>query len=151
MCAELHARDEKVAGEDIRWSRCSERSERSASLGTWTSGEVTLPIGAWGAAAQDTSSSPVGTRSIAFSIGSIDGEYWKGNYAASIDGAALSVGALDVRISNADGSWSAWQPYACNITGWALTAGTGLKTVQVEFRDGSGKSLGIVTDTVVAQ
>lgn len=122
-----------------------------ASLGVWSSGEVTLPIGTWGAISLDTTTYPVGTRKVAFTIGSIDGEYWKGNYAAKVDGAYLSAGGLEMRISNGDGVWSPWQPFAPTVAGWSLAAGSGAKTVQVEFRDAKGVSLGIVSDSVSVQ
>ncbi len=120
-------------------------------LGTWSSGDITLAVGAWGVGAVDTTTYPVGTRKAVVTLGSIDGEYWAGNYGPTVDGGNLSVGALDIRISNGDGVWSAWQPFSASVSGWALTAGAGAKTVQVEFRDGTGTSLGIVTDTVTAQ
>ncbi len=120
-------------------------------LGTWSSGELTLPIGTWGSVGVDTVTYPLGTRKAVFTIGSIDGEYWKGSYAATIDGANASVGALDVRVSNGDGTWTPWQPFTSTIGNWSLSAGAGLKTVQIEFRDGNGTSLGVITDTVSVQ
>lgn len=122
-----------------------------AELGTWSSGDVALKVDEWGVASVDTTTYPVGTRKASFRIGAIDGEYWKGTYGPSIDGASVAVGGLDIRISNGDGSWSAWSPFTAQVATWALTPGAGLKTVQVEFRDAQGVSLGVVTDTVTVQ
>ena len=122
-----------------------------ASIGVWSSGEITLPIGTWSAISLDTTNYPVGTRKVGFTISSIDGEYWAGNYAAKVDGAYLSAGGLEMRISNGDGVWSTWQPFAPTVAGWSLAPGSGAKTVQVEFRDAKGVSLGIVSDTVSVQ
>lgn len=121
------------------------------SLGTWSSGDLALAVGTWGNAGVDTVTYPVGTRKALFTISSIDGEYWKDNYAASIDGANASVGMLEVRVRNSDGAWTAWQPFTSTIGSWSLSGGPGSKTVQVEFRDGSGVSLGVISDTITVQ
>ena len=122
-----------------------------AELGTWASGDIGLEVGVWGSAATDSATYPVGTRKVVLTIGSTDGEYWAGNYGPTIDGGNVSVGTLEIRMSNGDGVWSAWQTFAAVVTNWSLTPGSGPKTVQVEFRDGAGVSLGIVTDALSVQ
>jgi hypothetical protein len=42
-----------------------------------------------------------------------------------------------MRIQNAGGSWTAWQPYTTSKD-WKLTRGSGKKTVYVNYRDGAG-------------
>jgi uncharacterized membrane protein len=60
-------------------------------------------------------------------------------------------GLAEMRFSNDDSTWSAWEPYA-PTTSWSLSAGDGAKTVYAQFRDGAGNasisySDGITLDT----
>lgn len=60
------------------------------------------------------------------------------------------LGATQMRFQNADGDWSAWEPYATGKA-WTLTSGEGTKTVNGEFQDAVGtmlpKSDSILLDT----
>lgn len=46
------------------------------------------------------------------------------------------AGVRDMRFSNDGTNWSAWEPYVTSKS-WSLPAGTGTKTVYVEYRDGA--------------
>lgn len=43
--------------------------------------------------------------------------------------------AVDMRIRNENGVWTAWQPFATDVA-WTLSSGSGVKTVTVELRNG---------------
>ncbi|MEI6727096.1 MAG: VCBS repeat-containing protein, partial [Actinomycetes bacterium] len=47
--------------------------------------------------------------------------------------------ATEMRLRDAGGTWSAWQPYAAQ-TSWTLPAGDGAKTVEVQYRNSDGDS-----------
>ena len=57
-----------------------------------------------------------------------------------LDGAAVVVGSVEMRISNNKSDWSAWMPFAPQLD-WTLDATVGQKTVYVEFRDTQGQQL----------
>jgi uncharacterized repeat protein (TIGR01451 family) len=44
--------------------------------------------------------------------------------------------AQEMRFRNESGAWSAWQPYAADVS-WTLSAGNGTKTVTAELRNGA--------------
>ena len=75
----------------------------------------------------------------------------KDNYAATVDGGNLSVDELKVRTSNVDRNWGARWAISSLVSGWALTPGSGMKTVQAESPDGNGATLGVVTNTLKVQ
>jgi hypothetical protein len=56
-------------------------------------------------------------------------------------------GVSSMRVKNAGGNWSAWQPYAASKS-WRLSAGAGKKTVYAQFRDPVGNVSAIVLDTI---
>jgi photosystem II stability/assembly factor-like uncharacterized protein len=47
----------------------------------------------------------------------------------------------EMRFSNNNTYWNAWEPYS-TAKAWALTTGEGTKTVYVQFRDGAGNASG---------
>ena len=59
--------------------------------------------------------------------------------------------AVAMRLRDAGGTWSAWQPYAAQ-TSWTLPAGDGAKSVDVQYRNSDGDSAvvsaSILLDTV---
>jgi len=62
-------------------------------------------------------------------------------------------GVTNMRFSNNNVSWSAWESYATTRTNWDLSAfggntSTGEKKVYAQFRDGSGKVSATVADTI---
>ena len=68
----------------------------------------------------------------------------------------LALGATDpspgtgvdsMRIKNAGGSWTAWQPYA-ESKGWKLTRGAGKKTVYAQYRDAAGNVSAKASDSI---
>jgi len=64
------------------------------------------------------------------------------------------TGVVDLRMSNDDRTWSAWERYPSPAPGgsirlpWLLAPGLGLKTVTVEVRNGAGLVSRFVADTV---
>jgi hypothetical protein len=60
---------------------------------------------------------------------------------------APGSGVAGMRIRNAGGAWTAWQPFAAS-TSWTLTKGDGRKTVQVEYRDGAGNVSATASDRI---
>ena len=58
-----------------------------------------------------------------------------------------SSGLDSMRLKNAGGSWSAWQPYA-ESKGWKLTRGAGKKTVYAQYRDAAGNVSARTSDSI---
>lgn len=56
-------------------------------------------------------------------------------------------GVDSMRIKNAGGSWTAWQPYA-QSKDWRLTRGAGKKTVYAQYRDAAGNVSARVSDSI---
>lgn len=56
-------------------------------------------------------------------------------------------GVAQMRFSNNGTSWSAWESYAAQRV-WALPAGSGAKTVTVQFNDRAGNVSGSFADTI---
>lgn len=63
--------------------------------------------------------------------------------------ASDSVAGLgDMRFSNDNVAWSAWEPYTTSKA-WTLSSGDGTKTVYVQYRDLNGNASGSFSDTIV--
>ena len=60
---------------------------------------------------------------------------------------APASGVVRMRIRNAGGEWSRWQPYATSAP-WTLTEGAGTKRVDVQYRDRAGNVSAVVSDTI---
>lgn len=58
------------------------------------------------------------------------------------------TGVQSMRLRNAGDAWSAWENYSATRA-WTLTAGDGLKTVEVQFKDGAAKQSVIYSDTAM--
>jgi hypothetical protein len=56
-------------------------------------------------------------------------------------------GVQSMRIKNAGGVWSEWQPYA-ESKGWKLTTGAGKKVVYVQYKDAAGNVSARVSDSI---
>ena len=56
-------------------------------------------------------------------------------------------GVDSMRIKNAGGNWSAWQPYATSKK-WKLSRGAGKKTVYVQYRDIAGNVSATASDSI---
>ena len=56
-------------------------------------------------------------------------------------------GVSQMRFSNDDATWSAWQTYGTSAN-WTLSAGDGPKTVYAQFKDGLGNVAASVTDAI---
>ena len=56
-------------------------------------------------------------------------------------------GVASMRLKNAGGSWTAWQPYA-ESKGWKLTRGAGKKTVYAQYRDAAGNASASDSDSI---
>ena len=56
-------------------------------------------------------------------------------------------GVASMRLMNAGGTWTAWQPYA-ESKGWKLTRGAGKKTVYVQYRDAAGNVSAKASDSI---
>ncbi|CAA9544037.1 MAG: hypothetical protein AVDCRST_MAG73-2200, partial [uncultured Thermomicrobiales bacterium] len=56
-------------------------------------------------------------------------------------------GVAAMRIRNAGGTWSAWQPVATSAP-WTLTAGAGGKRVDVQVRDKAGNVSAVASDSI---
>ncbi len=80
---------------------------------------------------------PLGTMSVNAGAGYV------ATTAVTVDSSVM--GALDMRVRDAAGSWSGWQPYAATAP-LTLTTGDGLKTVEAEYRDGDATTL--LSDTI---
>src|SRR5918995_4333977 len=57
------------------------------------------------------------------------------------------TGIRSVQITNAGGTWSAWQRYAPKKD-WTLSRGAGAKTVYVSYRDAAGNVSARASDSV---
>ena len=65
---------------------------------------------------------------------------------------APGSGVSAIRVSNTAGglSWAPWQPYAATSQ-WALTWGSGTKTVYAQYRDAAGNISAAAQDTITYQ
>ena len=57
------------------------------------------------------------------------------------------TGVASMRIKNAGGNWTAWQPYAKSKS-WKLTRGAGKKTVYAQYRDAAGNVSAKASDSI---
>lgn len=88
-----------------------------------------------------------GLRYVYFEDGGKDAEYWAGNFGAAMDGAYVSVGTFQMRVSNDKLTWSDFQPFTPTLP-WTLSPASGTKTVYIEFKDATGKTWPVVSDTI---
>ena len=65
--------------------------------------------------------------------------------ASDVGGSGLS----QMRFSNDNSAWSAWETYASSKPSWSLASGNGTKTVYVQFKDGSGNVSTSASDAIV--
>ncbi|APR88630.1 microneme protein 4 [Minicystis rosea] len=104
----------------------------------------------WTMAGQTFTGYGAGVRFVYFEDGGQDVEVWAGNYGASMDGASVVIGDNQMRISNDNVTWSAWQPFQPTLA-WTLDPGTGNKTVYVQYKDASGQTWPPVSSTITLQ
>jgi hypothetical protein len=63
--------------------------------------------------------------------------------------AATPISTLQVRFSNDNVTWTAWEPYPLgNSAAWTLTPGRGTKTVYAQFMDGAGLVSAVVSASI---
>jgi hypothetical protein len=60
------------------------------------------------------------------------------------------TGVTSMRIKNASGDWTAWQPYA-ESKDWKLTRGPGKKTIYVQYKDAAGNASMKASDSTKAR
>lgn len=111
---------------------------------------MTTTNGNWQSSAQTFMSYGAGLRYVYFEDGGHDTEFWTGQYGASMDGASAVVGAVQMRISNDNATWTAWQPFASSMT-WTLDAASGVKTVYVQYQDANNQMWPSVSATITLQ
>lgn len=116
-------------------------------LDTWSSGEIQAAAKeqsppAWSVAFAADQTCAKGTRKLRYRLEGKSGEYWQGQFGALHDGLSIAVGKLQVRYSNDQKAWSAWQEYAPVVPAWVLTPEIGPKTVHAQFRDETGATIG---------
>jgi F-box associated region/EGF domain/Calcium-binding EGF domain len=121
-----------------------------ASYSNGTSSSPAVTDDTWKIATQTFSGYPAGLRYVYFEDGGRDTENWAGRYGAAMDAASVVVGGgMEVRVSNDNLNWSAWQPFTPTMP-WTLSAGSGAKVVYVQFKDAT-KTWPAVSDTIVVQ
>ena len=59
-----------------------------------------------------------------------------------------TTGAAKMQFSNDGTTWSSWESYSTEKTGWALSSGEGTKTVYFKAKDTAGNVATNVTDTI---
>jgi hypothetical protein len=60
---------------------------------------------------------------------------------------SAGTAVASMRIKNAGGNWTAWQPYA-ESKDWKLTRGEGKKTVYAQYKDAAGNVSAKASDTI---
>ncbi len=75
---------------------------------------------AWQASTQTFTGYGAGLRYVYFEDGGQDKEFWAGQYGSAMDGASVVVGAVQVRFSNDNATWSAWQPFTVTAPGSSI-------------------------------
>ncbi|WP_164744463.1 S-layer homology domain-containing protein [Paenibacillus xylaniclasticus] len=55
--------------------------------------------------------------------------------------------AIEMRFQNESGAWSSWETYASTKSGWLLSSGDGVKTVNAQLKDTAGNTVEI-SDTI---
>ncbi|MDI3282145.1 EGF domain-containing protein [Polyangium sp. 15x6] len=113
-------------------------------------GTMSTASNAWQSVAQTFTGYGPGLRYVYVEDGGHDTEFWLGQYGAVMDGASVVVGDVQVRFSNDNMNWSAWQAFTPTAT-WMLEPGSGTKTVYVEFADAKGTVWPPVSDTIMLQ
>jgi len=99
---------------------------------------TTTTTDTWATAGQTFTGYGAGVRYVYFEDGGHDAEGWAGNYGASMNGASVVLGAnIQMRVSNDNATWSAWQPFAPTLS-WILDSAKGTKTVYVQYQDAGG-------------
>ena len=58
-----------------------------------------------------------------------------------------SSGLDSMRLKNAGGSWTAWQPYVASKN-WKLTRRAGKKTIYAQYRDAAGNVSARTSDSI---
>jgi len=58
------------------------------------------------------------------------------------------TGVVSMRLKNAGGDWTAWQPYA-KRKDWRLARGEGKKSIYAQYKDGAGNVSGTASDTII--
>jgi hypothetical protein len=111
---------------------------------------TTITTATWQTAANTFTGYGSGLRYIYFEDGGHDAEGWAGNYGAATDQASVVIGTCQVRVSNDNVTWTAWQPFAPTIP-WTLDTTKGTKTVYVEYQDALNQTWPAVTDTITLQ
>ncbi len=78
------------------------------------------------------------TRTVTLGLGATDPSpgYWE-----------PASGVDSMRLKNAGGNWTAWQPYAASKD-WKLTRGAGKKTVYAQYRDAAGNLSANASDSI---
>jgi hypothetical protein len=66
----------------------------------------------------------------------------------NLSGVDADTGIYQMRFSNDNVSWSAWEPYAATKA-WAMTAGDGTKTVYVQYKNNAEMSSSSISDTII--
>ncbi|NLN75115.1 MAG: hypothetical protein GX139_02240 [Armatimonadetes bacterium] len=67
----------------------------------------------------------------------------------SVTLALSSADAVQMRFKNENGAWSEWETYSATRS-WTLSAGEGVKTVTVQYKDAAGNvSVGVISDSII--
>ncbi|HHN93426.1 MAG TPA: hypothetical protein ENK17_01535, partial [Anaerolineae bacterium] len=59
-----------------------------------------------------------------------------------------TYGVAQVRVRNAGGTWSAWQPYVSTLA-WNLGGSDGARSVEAQFRDVAGNDSAVCSDAII--
>ncbi|APR77686.1 Microneme protein 4 [Minicystis rosea] len=121
-----------------------------ASYGLGTQASPVTTNATWQVATKTLSAYGAGLRYVYFEDGGNDAEFWNGYYGATMDGASVVVGTYQVRFSNDNVNWSAYQAFAPTLP-WTLDAASGMKTVYVQFQDGNNQTWPPVSATIMLQ
>ena len=70
------------------------------------------------------------------------------NVTLTLSATDAGSGVSQMRFSNDEISWSAWESYATSRP-WILTSGNGIKTVYVQYQDGAGNPSGSFSSTIL--
>lgn len=139
---------------DKYYLRVELRDKANTVLASYSVGSQSSPTttnNTWQMATQTFTGYPAGLRYVYFEDGGNDAEFWQGSYGAAMDEASVVVGGgIQVRFSNDNMNWSAWQPFAPTMP-WTLDAASGSKTVYVQYQDGNNQMWPAVSDTITLQ
>ena len=70
------------------------------------------------------------------------------NVTLTLSATDTGSGVSQMRFSNDEISWSAWESYATSRP-WTLTSGNGIKSVYVQYQDGAGNPSGSFSNTIL--